>query len=77
MQLLSNLNCLVLDWGYSPWLRYMATGAAQTGRKEKPSLLMLQVLISLLHASMRLTALVDHMTKIAHVADAHDVGMTN
>jgi hypothetical protein len=55
----------------------MATGAAQTGRKEKPSLLMLQVLISLLHATMRLTALVDHMTKTVPKGDVLKQVMTN
>jgi hypothetical protein len=55
----------------------MATGAAQTGRKVDPSLLMLQALISLLHATMRLTALVEHMTKTVLRADVLKQVMTN
>jgi len=50
---------------------------AQIGHKEKPSLRMLLVLILLLHATMRLIALADRMTKIARREDAHDVEMTN
>jgi hypothetical protein len=38
---------------------------------------MQQVLILLLHAMMRLIALVDHMTKIAPKAVAHEREMTN
>jgi hypothetical protein len=38
---------------------------------------MLQVLISLPRATMRLIALADRTTKIVPEADAHDVEMTN
>jgi hypothetical protein len=55
----------------------MDNGAVQIGRKEKRNLRMLLALILLLHATMRLTALVDHMTKTVPRADAHDVEMTN
>jgi hypothetical protein len=55
----------------------MATGAAQTGRKAKRNLPMLQVWILLPHATMRLIALVDHMTKTVPRADAHKQVMTN
>lgn len=59
------------------WCEYTVNGVGQIGHKEKPNLRMLLVLILLLHATMRLTALADHMTKTAHVAVAHVQVMTN
>jgi hypothetical protein len=50
---------------------------AQIGHKEKPNLRMLQVLISLLHATMRLIALADRTTKTVRREDAHEPEMTN
>jgi len=59
------------------WCEYTVSGVDQIGHKEKPSLRMLLVLISLLHATMRSIALADRTTKIVRREAAHDVEMTN